>query len=473
MRVRRVAVVAASIAALALGPHLAVAQPPASADGALYGVVYDSLTRRPLARAYVQVVRAGDLDGGRTVAADSAGRFRVDSLAPGRYLVAFFHPLLDLLRVQATPRVVELGVDIVRVDLGVPDLARVRPVVCGSAQAPSDSSGLLAGRVRDSADGAPVENAKVVLTWSEVALDAGGVRTEHRRVPVTTGRGGSYVLCGVPAGEEMVVSAAAPGRASGEVALEVPPRGFMMLDLALGDTTAGDTTAAGAMHGTARLTGVVRDSAGRAVRGARVSIRGATASTTADADGVFSLGGLPAGTRTLEVRAIGFALRRLPVDLGSDRAAAVNVRMDRVPTLAAVTVLGTPTSGLAGFLDRRARNVADRFITAEDLVRLHASLVSDALRGMRAVWVVPDRHLGTRLLGTSPFTRLHGGNARCAAWIVLNGQAVPRGDDIDMWVGTKDVVGIEVYADGGSVPIKYRPPDNFDGCSVVLVWTRQ
>jgi hypothetical protein len=326
------------------------------------------------------------------------------------------------------------------------------------------------------------------------------VRTEHHRVPVTAGPGGGYVMCGVPAGEELVVTAAAPGRASGEVALEVPPRGFVVRDLTLGDTaavaaaaaapdrgatarpragrpSAGDTTSAPVARGTARLTGTVRDSAGRPVGGARASVWGtaATAAAAAEtaADGAFTLGGLPAGTRTLEVRAIGFVVRRVPVDLAPGRTATVDVQLDRVPTLATVTVLGTPSSGLAGFLERRARKLPDRSITAEDIARWHASLVSDALRGTTAVSVVPDGHLGTRLLGTSLYTKLHGGNAKCPAWIVLNGQPLPRGDDIDRWVGTKDVAGIEVYADGASVPPQYRPPDNLDGCSVVLVWTRQ
>lgn len=472
MRPRRDAVIAAYLAALALAPNVGGAQQPA-AEGALiavHGLVYDSLSRRPLASAYVQIARTDDVGGGRAVAADSAGVFRIDSLAPGRYFVSFLHPLLNLLQVQVRPRLIELapGDDAVRVDLGVPDLAVVRPVVCGNSQAPSDSTGMLAGRVRDAADDTPIANATVVLTWTERSLGAGGVRTEHRRVPVATGPGGGYVVCGVPAGEEIVVSAAAPGRASGEVALEIPVRGLLERDLSLGDTTAvvGPVT-----HGTARVIGTVRDSAGRPVRGARVNVRGASAETIAGADGAFTLGGLPAGTRTLEVRALGFVLQRVPVDLAAGRAAAVDVRLDRVLTLAPVNVVATATSGLAGFFDRRTRKVADWSITAEDIERSHAFVVSDVLRGMTAVSVVSDGHLGTRLLGTSLQTKLHGG--KCQARIVLNGRALPPGDDIDRWVDTKDVAGIEVYANAAFAPAQYRPLDDPDACSVVLVWTRQ
>lgn len=497
MRTRRGAVVAASFATLALGPHVAGAQqptippttPPAAAPssaaptpaaalGALHGVVYDSLARAPLAGAIVQTVRVGDLAGGRPVAADSAGAFRIDSLAPGRYLIGFFHPLLDLLRVEAAPRVVDLGPgsDAVRVDLGVPDLARVRPVVCGSPQAPTDSSGLVAGRVRDAADGVPVANARVVLSWSEVVVGDRGVRTEHRRVPVTTGPGGTYVVCGVPAGEDLVATAEAPGRASGEVALDVPPRGFVVRDLTLGDTASAaarprgdDTTSAPLARGTARLTGTVRDPTGRPVRGARAVVWGTAAAATAGEDGSFALGGLPAGTRTLEVRAIGYALHRVPVDLAAGRAGTVDVRLERVASLDTVVVYGTPSGrgvGFAAFLDRLRHNRAGQFVTAEDIERQQPLEVADMLRGMGSgVQVVRDRRGNKRIF-------VRGSAGPCVATVLLDGVELPIGDDLDRWVGPKQVAGIEVYAEQASAP-PHGGSLRFDGCGVVLVWRRK
>jgi protocatechuate 3,4-dioxygenase beta subunit len=475
MRARRDALVAASLAALALGPDVAGAQ-----LGAVHGVVYDSLTHRPLAGATVQSVRASDLAWGRSATTDSAGAFRIDSLAPGRYLVGFAHPLLELLRVEATPRLVELGPggEAARVDLGVPDLARVRPVVCGSEQAPTDSSGLLAGRVRDAVDDAPVARATVVITWSEHSIGAKGVRTERRRVPVTTGPGGRYLVCGVPFGEELIVSAAAPGRASGEVALELPPRGFAVRDLTVGDSVAesavatrkaGDTTAALAMRGTARLTGTVRDSAGRPVRGARVSVRGAAASAAADADGAFTLGGLPSGTRTLEVRAIGFTLRRMTVDLAAGRAGTVDVRLDRVTNLDPVTVFGTPSnapvsSKLAEFLDRQRHNPFGRFITAAEIERRNPIEITDAFHGMAGVQIVPNGRSGKTILGRG------GKFGTCQARVVLDGMLLQPDDELDRWVSPDEVAGIEVYLDATFAPPQYgngRP----DSCSIVLVWT--
>ncbi len=516
MRPRRAAVVAASAAALAIGPHAAGAQLPAAPPpaapppaapppaapapagvlGTVHGVVYDSLARGPLAGARVQIARADDLLGRRSVAADSAGAFRFDALAPGRYLVGFDHPRLDLLRVQLRPRLVEVGPDgasggdAVRVDLGVPGLAEMRPVLCGSAQAPTDSSGLLAGRVRDAADGAPVAHATVVLTWAELSLGDGGVRTERRRVPVPTGPGGTYVACGVPAGVELVASAAAPGRASGDVALEVPVRGFVMRDLTLGDTVplttavavpdggavrprggrpgAGDTAVVRLPRGTARLTGTVRDAGGRPVRGARASVRGTAAATIAGEDGAFVLGGLPAGTRTLDVRAIGFAPGQVAVDLAPGHTDTADVRLASVATLDQVTVLGTPSERslrLREFLDRRRNSASGRFVTAADIDRWKPFWATDALRGTGMLVRPNGGGVGNAIRGPG---RLQ----HCPANVFLDGLPLDPTESIDAYLGPRQVAGIEIYPDPAFAPPQYSSPSR-NGCSVVLFWTRQ
>ncbi len=473
-RLRCRARLAASLTALALGPNAAGAQQPvrqqpaappapAAALGVVHGVVYDSLTRRPLAGAAVQIVRAGDLLGGRTVAADSSGTFRIDSLAPGRYLVGFYHPLLDLLRVDLPPRPVEIGPGgaAVLADLGVPALDRLRPLLCGGPQAPADSTGLLAGRVRDAADDAPVAAATVVLTWSELVVGAGGVRTEHHRVPIPTDPGGTYLACGVPADVELAATVAAPGRAGGPVAVEVPQRGFVLRDFTLGDT------GAVVARGTARLTGTVRDPAARPVRGARVFVWSAASATTVGDDGTFALGGLPAGTRTLEVRAIGFAPRRVAVDLAPGRAATVDVRMDRtVAALAPVTVFGTPAPQsplLREFLDRQRHSAFGRFLTAQDIARTEPVNITKTLPAL-GLQLVSNGHLGTAILG-----RTKRGEP-CPATVVLDGAPLPAGDDLDQLVRPDQVAGIEVYTDATFAPPQYFGPLMND-CSVVLVWT--
>src|SRR5688500_18555648 len=81
------------------------------------GVVHDSIARRPLAGATVQLVATDSIGRfGRTTVSDSLGRFSIADVPEGRYRLGFFHAKLDSLGVDAPLR--EVYVDRpLRVDL--------------------------------------------------------------------------------------------------------------------------------------------------------------------------------------------------------------------------------------------------------------------------------------------------------------------------------------------------------------------
>jgi hypothetical protein len=379
-----------------------------------------------------------------------------------------------------------------RVDLGIPGLAQVRPALCGAAAPAGDSSGVLAGRVRNAETGLPAEQATVVLTWSEITIGAGGIRTERRRVPVATGAAGAYVVCGAPAGSGVVASASAPGLASGLIDLDVPPRGLLVRDFLLGDTTTvaasappaapgagpagggepvagapGDTAAPRVARGTARLTGTVRDPGGRPLRGARAFVWGAASNATTGEAGTFTLDALPAGTRTLDVRAVGFEPRRVAVDLAGGRAVAVDVRMAKpVTTLDRVVVMGKASTRdrlLTEFLERRQRNAFGRFITGADLERMNPLVVTDALRTTPGIRVVPTGGFGNAILG----------RGNCTPAVVLDGMPLQNGaEELDQIVPPQQVGGIEIYNGLGGSPPQYGGLQA-NGCGLVLIWTRR
>src|SRR5919202_810145 len=56
------------------------------------------------AAAVVQIVTPAAPRVSHSADADSAGRFRIEGLAPGRYIIGFFHPLLDSLEIEAPLR---------------------------------------------------------------------------------------------------------------------------------------------------------------------------------------------------------------------------------------------------------------------------------------------------------------------------------------------------------------------------------
>ena len=83
---------------------------PAAGRAGLSGVVFDSMAGRPLVGATVQITGAAGAVVGRMASAvtDTAGRYTVSDLAPGRYVAGFFHDALDTLGLVGEPRAVDL-----------------------------------------------------------------------------------------------------------------------------------------------------------------------------------------------------------------------------------------------------------------------------------------------------------------------------------------------------------------------------
>ena len=71
----------------------------------LSGVVHDSIAGAPLPGAFVQLVAVDSVDNfGRTERSDSLGRFAFTQLRAGRYVLGFFHPMLDSLGLEFRQR---------------------------------------------------------------------------------------------------------------------------------------------------------------------------------------------------------------------------------------------------------------------------------------------------------------------------------------------------------------------------------
>jgi hypothetical protein len=83
----------AGVAPLLGAQQVGPLSPPPS--GTFVGQVFDSTASRALAGAELGLIPVDDPANLRTVVADSAGRFRFDSLAPGRYLAGACHHFLD------------------------------------------------------------------------------------------------------------------------------------------------------------------------------------------------------------------------------------------------------------------------------------------------------------------------------------------------------------------------------------------
>ncbi|HSJ16256.1 MAG TPA: carboxypeptidase regulatory-like domain-containing protein [Longimicrobiales bacterium] len=135
----------------------------------LSGVVFDSAAAAPLAGAVVRLIGTA-----HRATADEAGRYRLEELSPGEFLVTFTHPRLeryDLEPVALPVTITEGGAD--TLDLAIPAGARPAP----------DSVALLplVVRLRDWESGGPVADA--VVSLPELGLSAVADATGRAALP--------------------------------------------------------------------------------------------------------------------------------------------------------------------------------------------------------------------------------------------------------------------------------------------------
>src|SRR5258705_3160313 len=162
---------AVAVSAMALVLSRPLAAPPTPV-GRLEGTVKGTLASRPVGAAQVSLVRL-ESDTSITLSArvDARGRFRVDSLPAGHYLVQVSHPTLDSLDVALpTDRLVISDGRTTHSDLSLPSGASLRDIVCpGVASGPE--KGVVAGRVVDADTDAPIAWANGLAVWAEISID--------------------------------------------------------------------------------------------------------------------------------------------------------------------------------------------------------------------------------------------------------------------------------------------------------------
>ena len=393
--------------------------------GQLEGTVTDSVHTRPLAGVRV-VALAADArpDSRRAASTDSLGRYRIDSLRPGRYLVGLESPLLDSLEITLAPREVAVTEGAVATtDLALPPATKLRSAVCSGATLPADR-GVLYGHVVDAATEAPLPGAVVTVVWRELSLDRATLRSESilHNASVAADSAGWYRVCGVPTGTWLSFllqhrnHTGAAVRAIVDDSLGIAIR-HLSLDLTgpVDDTLATNSlTTSANLSGTARLTGVIRGPAGQPLSSAEVWLLGTNASTRSDESGHYTLGELPAGTQVVGVRRVGYSPTEASFELRNNATVNGNVRMERVVILDSVRVVAM-RSHYKEF-ERRRKLGGGRFIGPEEIDEYtRYPLMSDVLR-MMGFRIVGDGMFAT------PASRLSGVDGTgCRPNVVVNG----------------------------------------------------
>ena len=456
------------------------AQSPAL--GGVDGTLRERVATRSV-RATVSLVQLGsEASASRSARPDGQGRFHVDSLVPGRYLMQISTPTLDSLDLAMPPREVRIaGGRMLRADAELPYGAALRDLVCHSGRL-GEGTVAVAGRVLDADADKPLAGAQVVATWTDVIADGlSRAKTMKRSVVARTGALGEYRLCGIPGGTTLALRLQHADKGTPFVRLTISPdEGVVVRDLSisprsaaplgvldslalLADGARADSSATLGLTGTAGVTGIVRGVGAMPLAGAEVRVRDARPSTATDSTGKFVLGGLPAGTQILQARRAGYPLSEVVVELRPDRSIEQNVLMARdvKPDSLQSTSAGTL---YREFEAHRRAYAFGQFLDVEEIKQKEKSATE-------TVDLFADM-LGFTALGHGADARLISNEALTAQPSCHSANVVSEGVD---GIGINDIppsqVGaIEAYANSQFVP------ERFSGraqCGLVVIWMRK
>ncbi len=446
--------------ALALAAPV-LAQGPAP-SGVLRGVVYDSLlTSAPLEGAEVWI------EGTNLMAkSDAAGRFALTALAPGHYVLTFYHPMLDSVGLSMPPVVVDVVVgDSNTVALATPSPTQAHHLLC--PQDPLRRTGTVVGVVHNAADGKPMAAATISAHWTtyDIGVGATGVRSAQRAVEAKSDASGHVLLCGLPTDVALVLRGQTDGGSVGMLVVDLAGRAFGRANIEL---------AVGSITGSVR--GVVRNSNGSLVPGATVAVVGTDATAQTDQYGRFSLDSVTVGSRILEARALGYQMGRAQTTVRQGTGKQVDILVgDSVAVLEPVTVEGQYEPYLAhvGFM-RRSHTAQGHFLDTTAIAKSGALRFEELFRMVPGVQLRPN---GTGMLvelqrGQGEISNRELGSYCPPMYFIdavyyplppLQTQSVP--------VVPSEILGIEVYSNLFSAPPQFQRRGS--GCGVILIWTKR
>jgi protocatechuate 3,4-dioxygenase beta subunit len=443
--------------------------------------VFDSAAGTPLAGAVVQLVRVDQ--GGTPTSATATftndrGRYRIEGVAPGRYLIGFQHEALSAFRVEAPAWRVDVSASTtaadsnVVVDLATPSAAELRAGLCSSNEG---AGGLIAGRVADGRTGAPLEGATVTVRWSELAIQDDTLRPRPIERTSRVHEDGTYLICGASTEEPLAVAVAKAGYFTLRSELTIPNAGVVRRDQALAEIARS--------LGSGRVSGRVTRSDGAPVPSARVAIP-SLALEQAVVNGRFLLNKVPNGRWLLEVRALGFAPWERIVEVHANASDEVTVAMVALPpTLETARVVAPrPMKDdlvIRGILERNRIAAGTMFLPGNPWLR-DALFPADVVRAARGFMYKGPTTICARLGCISggcvlagddlpPDPRIAGTKKTIVLYV--DGERLRGGlPALNDFVPVEQILAIETYPDVMSAPFIWRSKD---ACAVIAVWTRK
>lgn len=437
------------------------------------GTVYDSVAKRHLESAIVQLVRAERPGEGLTATADGNGRFRFEDVPEGNWLLGFIHPVLDSLGLPTPMMHVRVREpEPIRTALAVPSASTIVKRVCGF---PVDSGGLWHGYTRSAVTGEVVPGATVHAAWSRFRLVGTSFQRDVPNVTGTAGEDGVFHLCWMPTNDIVLAQAWNDADSSGVVSFTMPSTGLFRRDLYVGpvdlvdariatDSGGIDTVSIQRRTGTGRLFGRVVSGDGDPLKGARIRFLETGQEAVANDKGYVNLDSLPLGSYAVDARALGYVVAVRTVDIRAGSPVFMDFVLDnRRAFLDTVRVVGRPIAISQQHLSflRRRQQAIGRFFDENEIERRNPLYVTDLLRMTAGVRV---------LTGGRVMFRAGSGGQDCAPSVFVDGLQVAGVEQVglDAFLSVQDIRGMEVYTRGAQVPVEFTREGN---CGALVVWT--
>jgi hypothetical protein len=454
--------------------------------GRVEGTISERAQPRSTRSAFVEAVRL-DAEPALSFRArpDDRGRFHLDSLPAGRYMIQLASALLDSLELAMPSNEVRVVAgETAHADFAFPAAVMLRDALCQGLRL-GKGTGVVTGHAMDADTELPLASAKVVVAWNEVTVDRATMKPlrQERSGVVETGPRGEYRLCGVPTGSWLSIQLQHASRAGGVARVTVSEQeGAVVRNLSMSVLGAATIATLDSLDsvallidadmlvsevvaptllltGTATVAGIVRGPTGQPLPGAEVRVTNARPVATTDETGAFTLAGLPAGTQLLNARRIGYAIAEAGVELRAGLTSTRDLTLQRSVSLDSVRVVGQRIHYRELEANRKS-NFFGRFLNAEEIEHQNVHEVTDLI--LRQGGFTVTGHGAAATIVSNMARQQH---PSCTeSNVVIDGIQMSYPNVLPI----AQVVGLEVYRDGAMAPAPYKAM-----CGVIVIWTKR